>query len=58
VREECILEISENRVLGRIFGPKTEKVAGVWRRLYIKYLHNLYSSSAFQGLDTSQFKRK
>jgi hypothetical protein len=28
-----------NRVLRRIFRPKREKVAGVWRRL-----HNLYAS--------------
>jgi hypothetical protein len=34
----------ENRVLRRIFGLKREEVAGGWRRLHIKELHNLYTS--------------
>jgi hypothetical protein len=36
--------VSENRVLRRIFGPKSEKVAGSWRRLHNEELHNLYTS--------------
>jgi hypothetical protein len=36
--------VFENRVLRRIFGPKREKVAGGWRRLYNKELHNLSGS--------------
>jgi len=28
----------------RIFGPKTEKAAGGWRRLYDEEIHNLYTS--------------
>jgi hypothetical protein len=35
---------SENRVLRRIFGPKRDDVAGGWRRLHYKELHNLYAS--------------
>jgi hypothetical protein len=27
-----------------IFGPKKEKVAGGWRRLYNEELHNFYAS--------------
>jgi hypothetical protein len=27
-----------------IFGPKTDKVTGVWRKLHIEGLYNLYSS--------------
>jgi hypothetical protein len=38
------LRVSENRVLRRIFGPKGEEIAGVWRRLYNEELHNLYAS--------------
>jgi hypothetical protein len=38
------LRVFENRVLRRIFGPKREEVAGGWRRLHNKELHNLYSS--------------
>jgi hypothetical protein len=34
----------ENRVLGRIFGPKRDEVTGEWRRLHNGELHNMYSS--------------
>jgi hypothetical protein len=40
LREEHI----ENRVLRRIFEPKTEKVTGGWIRLHNEELHNLYAS--------------
>jgi hypothetical protein len=33
-----------NRVLRGIFGPKREEMAGGWRRLHNKELHNLYPS--------------
>jgi len=33
LREEFRLGTCENRVLGRIFGPKGEEEAGDWRRL-------------------------
>jgi hypothetical protein len=35
--------VFENRVLGRIFGPKKEEVVGNWRRLHNEELHNLYT---------------
>jgi hypothetical protein len=35
----------ENRVLRRIFVPIREKVAGGWRRLHSKELHNLYAAT-------------
>jgi hypothetical protein len=31
-------------MLRRIFGPKREEVAGEWRRLHSKELHNVYAS--------------
>jgi hypothetical protein len=34
----------ENRVLGRIFGPKRDEVTGDWRKLHKEELYNLYSS--------------
>jgi hypothetical protein len=34
LREEHRLNVSENRMLRRIFGPKREEVAGGWRRLH------------------------
>jgi hypothetical protein len=36
--------VFENRVLGRIFGTKREKVTGDWKELHNEELHNLYSS--------------
>jgi hypothetical protein len=44
LREEDRLRMFENRVLRRIFGPKTDKVTGEWRKLHNEELHNLYSS--------------
>ena len=35
----------ENMVLWIIFGPKSEKVTGEWRRLHNAELDDLYSSS-------------
>jgi hypothetical protein len=42
--------VFENRVLRRIFGPKRDEVTGVWRKLYNKELHNLYSSPSMIGM--------
>jgi hypothetical protein len=36
--------VSENTVLRRIFGAKTEEVTGGWRKLHNEELHSLYSS--------------
>jgi hypothetical protein len=36
--------VSENTALRRIFGPKREKMAGGWRRLHNKELHNFFAS--------------
>jgi hypothetical protein len=44
LREDHRLRVSENRVLRRIFGPKTDEVTGAWRKLYSEELHNLYCS--------------
>jgi hypothetical protein len=40
LREEHRLSLFENRVLRRIFGPKTDEVTGDWRKLYNEGLHN------------------
>jgi hypothetical protein len=36
--------VFEKRALGRIFGPKRDKVTGEWRKLHNEELHNLHSS--------------
>ena len=43
-REECRLRVFENRVLRRIFGPRTDEVTGEWRKLHNEELYALYSS--------------
>jgi hypothetical protein len=47
----------ENRVLRRIFGPRSEEGAGGWRRLHNEELHNLYASSNFTGMMNSRRMR-
>ena len=43
--EERKLRVFENKVLRRIFGPRTDdEVTGEWRRLHNKELNDLYSS--------------
>ena len=34
----------DNRMLRRIFGPKTDKVTGEWRKLHKEELNDLYCS--------------
>jgi len=42
MREECRLKVFENRVLRRIFGPKTDEVIGEWRKPHKEELSELY----------------
>jgi hypothetical protein len=44
LREEHTLRVFENRVLRKVFGPKTDEVTGKWRRLHNGELYELYSS--------------
>jgi hypothetical protein len=44
LREECRLRVFEYRVLRRIFGPKRDKLAGEWKKLYNEEFNDLYSS--------------
>ena len=43
LREEHRLQVFENRMLRKIFGPKRDKVSGEWRKLYNEELNDLYS---------------
>jgi hypothetical protein len=40
LREEHRLGMFENRVLGRIFGPKRDGVTGGWRKLHNEELRD------------------
>jgi hypothetical protein len=44
LREEHKMGVFENKVLRRIFGPKTDEVIGEWRKLHNEELHDLHSS--------------
>ena len=44
LREERRLQVFENGVLRRIFGPKRDEVTGEWRKLHNEELKGLYSS--------------
>jgi hypothetical protein len=54
LREEHTLRVFENRVLRRIFGPKTDGVTGGWRKLHNEELHNLYSLTSIIRLMKSR----
>jgi hypothetical protein len=41
LREEHRLRVFENRVLRRIFGPKTDEVTEEWRKLHSQELRKL-----------------
>jgi hypothetical protein len=43
LKEKRRLRVFENRVLRRIFGPKTDEVTGEWRKLHNEELNGLYS---------------
>jgi len=44
LKEERRLRVFENRVLRRIFGPRSDEVTGEWRKLHNEELNDLYSS--------------
>jgi hypothetical protein len=44
MKEEHKVRAFENRMLGKIFGPRRDEVTGQWRRLHNGELNNLYCS--------------
>ena len=44
LREERRLRVFENRMLRRVFGPKSDEVTGEWRKLHNEELNDLYCS--------------
>jgi hypothetical protein len=57
IKEEHRLRVFENRVLRRIFGPKTVGVAGRWRKLHKEELHDSYSSTRIIRINKSRRMR-
>jgi hypothetical protein len=49
LREERRLEVSENRVLRRIFGPKRDEVTGEWRKLHNEELNDVLLTQNYSG---------
>ena len=41
------MRVFENRVLGRVFGAKSDKVIGEWRKLHNEELSDLYSGTEY-----------
>ena len=44
LREQNRLRVFENRLLGKIFGPRRDEVTGEWRKLHNEELNYLYFS--------------
>ena len=38
------MRVFENRVMRRIFGPRSDEVTGEWRRLHNEELNDMYTS--------------
>jgi hypothetical protein len=57
LREEHRLRVFENRVLGRIFGPKRDEVTGEWRKLHNEELLDRYCSPNIVGVIKSRRMR-
>ena len=56
MNEERRLRGFEKRVLGKIFGPKRDKVTGKWRKLHKEELNDLHSSSNVIRVAKSRIK--
>jgi hypothetical protein len=56
LREERGLRVFENRVLRRIFGPKSDEVTGAWRKLHNEELQDLYSSNIVRVIKSMRMR--
>jgi len=57
LREERRLQVFENRMLRRIFGPKRDEVTGEWRNLYNEELKDVSSSPKIMRVIKSRIMR-
>jgi len=44
LRKECMLRVSENRVLRKMYRPEMDEIIEDWKKLHYEKLHDLYSS--------------
>ena len=58
MREERRLRVFENRVLRRIFGPKSDEVTVEWRKLHAEELNDLYCSLSIMRVIKSRRMRR
>jgi hypothetical protein len=57
LREERRLRVFENRVLREMSGPKKDEVAGEWRKLHHRDLHDLYFSPNIRVIKPMRMRR-
>jgi hypothetical protein len=57
IKGDTWIEGVKNRVVRRVFGPKSDEVAGGWRELHNEELHNLYSSPSIIRVIKSRIMR-
>jgi hypothetical protein len=55
LREGHRLRVFENRVLGRIFGPKRDEVTGGWRILHKEGICDLFSRDPMRCMNFFHF---
>jgi hypothetical protein len=57
LREEYRLRVIEDKVLRKIFGPKSDEVTDEWRKLLKEELHDLYFLPGIIGIIKSRRMR-
>ena len=57
LREEPSLRVIENRVLGRIFGPKRDEGTGEWKKLHNWEFNDPYCSHDINRVNISRRMR-
>jgi len=51
-----VVDLFENRVLRKVFGPKRDEVTGEWRKLHNEELNDLYSCAGGK-IETNEMGR-